>query len=94
VVIACALVAWAGASDLDKFVSLIGSIACVPLCFIYPPLLHLKACATTLRTKMLDYAILAFGIVCVGFAGSQTIIAMAKPGSPASAPECVPPPSW
>lgn len=35
VVIACAGIAWAGASDLDKFVSLIGSLACVPLCFVY-----------------------------------------------------------
>lgn len=35
VVIGCAGIAWAGASDLDKFVSLIGSLACVPLCFCY-----------------------------------------------------------
>lgn len=31
----CALIAWLGASDLDKFVSLIGSVACVPLCYCY-----------------------------------------------------------
>lgn len=35
VVIFCAFIAWTGASDLDKFVSLIGSVACVPLCFCY-----------------------------------------------------------
>ncbi len=93
VVVACAMAAWAGASDLDKFVSLIGSIACVPLCFIYPPLLHLKACATKTRTKVLDYLLLLFGIVCVGFAGSQTIIAMAQP-SPPSEIQCTPPPGF
>lgn len=32
----CALIAWAGANDLDKFVSLVGSFACIPLVYIYP----------------------------------------------------------
>lgn len=31
-----ALIAWGGASDLDKFVSLSGSFLCVPLVYIYP----------------------------------------------------------
>ena len=35
-VVMCALIAWGGAGDLDKFVSLIGSFACIPLVFIYP----------------------------------------------------------
>ena len=41
--VACALIAWLGASDLDKFVSLIGSIACVPLCYCYRRLLPGRA---------------------------------------------------
>lgn len=32
----CALVAWVGAEDLDKFVALIGTFACIPLVYIYP----------------------------------------------------------
>lgn len=32
----CALLAWLGANDLDKFVSLVGSFACIPLVYIYP----------------------------------------------------------
>ena len=35
-VIGCALLAWAGAGDLDKFVALVGSFACVPLVYVYP----------------------------------------------------------
>ena len=35
-VICCALIAWGGAGDLDKFVSLVGSFACVPLVYVYP----------------------------------------------------------
>lgn len=32
----CAIIAWCGANDLDKFVSLVGSFACVPLIYVYP----------------------------------------------------------
>ena len=35
-VVFCALIAWLGANDLDKFVAVVGSFACVPLTFIYP----------------------------------------------------------
>lgn len=36
VVFLCALIAWGGADDLDKFVALVGNFACIPLVFIYP----------------------------------------------------------
>jgi proton-coupled amino acid transporter len=36
VVVLCASIAWFGANDLDKFVSIVGSFACVPLVYIYP----------------------------------------------------------
>lgn len=35
-VVMCGLIAWLGAADLDKFVSLVGSFACVPLVYVYP----------------------------------------------------------
>lgn len=36
VVMLCAAIAWIGSDDLDKFVSVVGSFACVPLVYIYP----------------------------------------------------------
>jgi proton-coupled amino acid transporter len=36
VVMLCAAIAWVGADDLDKFVSVVGSFACIPLVYIYP----------------------------------------------------------
>jgi len=44
-VIVCALIAWLGANDLDKFVALVGSFACIPLVYIYPVsgICHLSA---------------------------------------------------
>lgn len=35
-VIVCAVIAWGGADDLDKFVALVGNFACIPLVYIYP----------------------------------------------------------
>jgi proton-coupled amino acid transporter len=35
-VVICAAIAWVGADDLDKFVALVGSFACIPLVYIYP----------------------------------------------------------
>lgn len=62
----CALIAWGGAGDLDKFVSLVGSFACVPLVYVYPPLLHLKAVARSRWQRVADYALCAFGLIgCV-----------------------------
>lgn len=91
IVIVATLAAWLGSNSLDVFVSFIGSVACVPLCFIYPPLLHLKACATKRRTVILDYALLSFGIVCVLFAGSQTIRELFLGSHGPDEPVCRPP---
>jgi solute carrier family 36 (proton-coupled amino acid transporter) len=47
VVMLCAALAWGGADDLDKFVSLVGCFACVPLVYIYPVRrhhTHLQSC--------------------------------------------------
>lgn len=36
VVLGCALLAWAGSNNLDKFVSVVGTFACIPLVYVYP----------------------------------------------------------
>ena len=90
VVIFCMLCAWVGADDLDKFVSLIGSVACVPLAFVYPPLLHLRGCARTRTAKILDIGLAIFGVACAIFAGGQTLQSMLTPSGPKPAPVCIP----
>lgn len=52
-VMVCAFVAWGGADDLDKFVSLVGSFACVPLIYVYP------VCSTPSFTHFLKLTIQA-----------------------------------
>jgi proton-coupled amino acid transporter len=39
-VVICAAIAWLGADDLDKFVAVVGSFACIPLVYIYPVCFH------------------------------------------------------
>ncbi|GAA5872046.1 hypothetical protein JCM3774_006591 [Rhodotorula dairenensis] len=92
VVVVCALIAWFGAADLDKFVSLIGSLACVPLGLIYPALLHVKACARTRMQKAADIALIIFGAVATVYTTKQTIELLLSPSDgPASPkPHCPP----
>ncbi|KAI7890008.1 transmembrane amino acid transporter protein-domain-containing protein [Mucor mucedo] len=61
VVTVCAIVSFCvGASNLDKFVSLVGSVACMPISFIFPGLFHYKI-ATKRITKIGDIALIVFG---------------------------------
>ncbi|KAL1972360.1 hypothetical protein VTN31DRAFT_6774 [Thermomyces dupontii] len=72
-VMLCAFVAWGGADDLDKFVSLVGSFACVPLVYVYPPMLHLKACAETRLQRLADITLAVVGMVCCIYTTTLTI---------------------
>ncbi|AET41532.1 Avt3p Ecym_8249 [Eremothecium cymbalariae DBVPG len=70
-------IAWVGADDLDKFVSLIGSFACVPLIYIYPPLLHYMLFKGTGRVSnaalFLDQLVVWFGVIGMFYTSSQTV---------------------
>jgi solute carrier family 36 (proton-coupled amino acid transporter) len=81
-VLLCAFVAWGGANDLDKFVSLVGSFACVPLVYIYPPLLHLRVVAKARWERVLDYTICALGVVSCVYTTVLTVQQWAAPSVP------------
>ncbi|KAF9223706.1 amino acid transporter [Gyrodon lividus] len=74
----CTIISWAGAADLDKFVALIGSFACVPLCFVYPAMLHYKVAKTRME-KLRDILLGSFGMAAMVFTTVQTIKLMALP---------------
>ncbi|CCE61926.1 hypothetical protein TPHA_0B02530 [Tetrapisispora phaffii CBS 4417] len=77
IVIGTTCIAWSGANDLDKFVSLVGSFACIPLIYIYPPLLHYKACkingSANLVQNYLDIILILFGVILMSYTSFQTI---------------------
>lgn len=85
-VVLCSLIAWGGAGDLDKFVSLVGSFACIPLVFIYPALLHLKAIAETRTQRLADYSLCALGIVACAYTTALTIQQWAGSNSQVKSP--------
>ncbi|KAK1656581.1 transmembrane amino acid transporter protein-domain-containing protein, partial [Colletotrichum godetiae] len=67
-VILCAVIAWGGADDLDKFVALVGNFACIPLVYIYPvTLLHYKAVARNRLWKISDIILCIFGFVAMAY---------------------------
>lgn len=83
-VIATAGISAAGANSLERFVALTGSLTwflaslkeiidnSVPLMFIYPPLLHYRACADTWWQKVIDVCIFVFGIVATVYNTMET----------------------
>lgn len=68
-----AFISWGGADDLDRFVALIGSFACVPLGYIYPPMLHLKAVAKTPLMRGFDIFLIGFGFTCMAYTTYTTV---------------------
>ncbi|KAG9234189.1 transmembrane amino acid transporter protein-domain-containing protein [Amylocarpus encephaloides] len=73
VVMLCAAIAWVGANDLDKFVSIVGSFACVPLVYIYPPMLHFRGVAKTTFRKVSDVLLCVFGVLVMGYTTALTL---------------------
>ncbi|CAI7579876.1 hypothetical protein PCG10_005681 [Penicillium crustosum] len=87
-VMVCAVIAWCGANDLDKFVSLVGSFACVPLIYVYPPLLHLRACARSKRQAIADVSLAVFGAICCVYTTYLTLMSWMGPEVPQSPGYC------
>ncbi|KAF4550282.1 Transmembrane amino acid transporter-like protein 14 [Elsinoe fawcettii] len=70
----CAAIAYAGAGDLDKFVALVGSFACVPLVYIYPPLMHYRVVSTKLWQRVADICLVIFGVLVMVYTTTLTVI--------------------
>ncbi|KDR78952.1 hypothetical protein GALMADRAFT_244633 [Galerina marginata CBS 339.88] len=85
-VFVCTAISWIGAADLDKFVAFVGCFACVPLCYVYPAMLHYKACSRTRKEKAADIALIIFGLIAAAYTTTQTVKLILEPnpveGSP------------
>lgn len=86
----CAAVAFGiGADNLDKFVSLVGCVACVPLCFIFPGMFHYKV-AKTVRAKVLDAILIIWGCGILVYTLYVTVNSWVQPAAagPTLPPYC------
>lgn len=73
ITIFCGVVSILGASDLDKFVALIGSFACVPLVYIYPALLHYKGIAESRWARVGDGMLMGVGFAAMVYTTVITV---------------------
>ncbi|RLV90251.1 Vacuolar amino acid transporter 4 [Spathaspora sp. JA1] len=82
-VITICTLAYINANNIDKFVSFNGCFACIPLVYIYPPLIHLKSMKAKLVSKkktfldwlvlVFDYLLITVGILLVVYSTYQII---------------------
>ncbi|PFH55140.1 hypothetical protein XA68_10619 [Ophiocordyceps unilateralis] len=70
----CIAISMVGATDLDKFVALIGSFACVPLVYIYPAYLHYRGVAIKSWAKGLDLVLMLLGIIAMVYTTIVTLV--------------------
>jgi amino acid permease len=90
--IVCAAISFGVGSDgLDKFVALVGSIACMPLCFIFPGMFHYKV-TTKKSAKILDVILALWGVGITTYTLYVNINSWIHPSSSGSAAvtACVP----
>ncbi|ORZ23499.1 transmembrane amino acid transporter protein-domain-containing protein [Absidia repens] len=85
----CAALAFGiGAENLDKFVSLVGSVACVPLCFIFPGMFHIKIAKKT-WDKVVDCCLMIWGVGILIYTLYVTINSFVHPAvAEATTPYC------
>ncbi|KAI9217374.1 transmembrane amino acid transporter protein-domain-containing protein [Blastocladiella britannica] len=70
-----ALGAFVGADKLNKLVAVIGSFACIPLSFLYPSLLHIKAFPDQSKIgRAADLGMLAFGLVAMAYVTTMMFV--------------------
>ncbi|KAL2149071.1 hypothetical protein VTH82DRAFT_1757 [Thermothelomyces myriococcoides] len=74
VVAFCGLLSVVGTGNLDRFVALIGSIACVPLVYVYPAFLHWKGVATGRWARAGDVLLVVAGLVGMVYTTVVTIL--------------------
>lgn len=52
---------------------LIVYVCSVPLCYVYPAMLHYRACSRTRKEKAADIAMIVFGLVVAAYTTVQTV---------------------
>lgn len=82
VILCCGVISALGAGDLDKFVSLIGSFACVPLVYIYPAYLHWKGVADSRWVKYGDLTMVVVGCFFMVYTTGATVSVWIKGENP------------
>ena len=70
----CVGISIAGSGNLDRFVALIGSVACIPLVYLYPAYLHYHGVASSRWAKIGDVTMMVVGTICMVYSTTITIL--------------------
>lgn len=62
-------------NKLEDFLSIVGSLTCTPIAFVLPTWFHYKACADTLKWKIIDLCILALSLFLLVYCTVFAILA-------------------
>ncbi|ODV85066.1 hypothetical protein CANARDRAFT_199552 [[Candida] arabinofermentans NRRL YB-2248] len=73
VVMGTTAIAYLGSENLDQFVSFVGSFACIPLVYMYPPMLHYKSVAISWGMKLFDACVVVLGGVAMLYTTYQIL---------------------
>jgi len=58
------------ASQLDKFLAILGALGCTPVAFTLPTLFHYKLLAETRKEKLIDIAVIVLSLIILVFCTS------------------------
>lgn len=79
-IVAISAIAYLNAQNIDRFISFNGCFACIPLVYIYPPLIHLKTYTIDKQNtligrflKVFDYALIVTGTIIVIYTTHQIL---------------------
>lgn len=80
IIVTVSSIAYFNSNNIDKFISFNGCFACIPLVYIYPPLIHLKTYKVDKQDnlggrllKVFDYLLIVTGIICVFYTTYQIL---------------------
>jgi solute carrier family 36 (proton-coupled amino acid transporter) len=88
VVVMIALLSYYASDNLDLFVSLTGSVTCIPLSFIFPSLFHYKIVAESTKAKIGDVLLGVFGLVSMVLVTYVNIYSWITKGSEVPGDRC------
>jgi len=82
---ACAIISLFGKDRIQAFISLIGSLCCVPLAFIFPIICYSKVCRPGRTEAALNWAVLLLGSVLFVYTSWSAVKQLTDPPHPEGA---------
>ncbi|CAJ1459480.1 unnamed protein product [Effrenium voratum] len=77
-ILLCTCIALLGKDRIDAFISLIGSVCCVPLAFIFPVICHAQVCSQSRAVKIMNGGVFLLGLILFVYTSYSSIKQLAS----------------